>query len=181
MAVIKQSDEYIYTRENGHTERSGLVVAYPPENLLTNQGGANARLRVDVAQTGFFDGREFRAFHKFTIADGATRVYRFTAASDFIIFDNSVILDDGYVWYEFVSGGTAGGTFTDLASYRRNSLSAAMSRQSAPLIVDGSLWMATQRNRSSALRRRRGRISRSTASARNARSAHSSRLAASIR
>lgn len=34
---------------------------YPPLKLMTDADGDNARLRVDVGQTGFFDGREFLA------------------------------------------------------------------------------------------------------------------------
>ena len=44
-------------QDGTHAER---IEAYPPKVLMTDGNGSYARLRVDVGQTGFFAGREFR-------------------------------------------------------------------------------------------------------------------------
>ena len=126
MTIIKQGDEYLYTREDGHTDRSGVIVAYPPQLLLTDGGGDNARLRVDVAQTGFFDGREFRTFRRITTASGATRVFKAVVPINVILFDLRIMLTDGWIDLETRIGGTEGGTFAEvLPIIPRNSMTTA--------------------------------------------------------
>lgn len=51
---------------------STLDTATPPLDLLTDKGdGPNRRYRVDVGQTGFFAGREFRVLREFSTIAGA--------------------------------------------------------------------------------------------------------------
>lgn len=89
-------------------------VSYPPiipKVLNTSPEGPNGRLKVDVGQTGFFEGREFRTFYEFSLAEGASRVFRIEAPVDVILWDLSLTLTRGSVRLETVMGGTQGGTF----------------------------------------------------------------------
>ena len=57
-----------------------------PFKLLTDKDGPSARLRVDVAQTGFFAGRECRSFIRLNIAASSSLVVRVVSPIDFIVF-----------------------------------------------------------------------------------------------
>ena len=43
------------------------VPDFGPSDLLTSEREKYRRVRVDVGQTGFFDGREFRTFKEISI------------------------------------------------------------------------------------------------------------------
>lgn len=49
-----------------------------PSDILTTQTPGVRRVQVDVGQTGFFAGREFRSFREFSIPPGAPLVIRST-------------------------------------------------------------------------------------------------------
>lgn len=91
------------------TQRFGL-----PKSVFTddpdNQFG-ESRLQVDVGQTGFFTGREFRTFREFSIAQGATAILKFVASVDTIVQQFHVDLWTAELRVEIVTGGTHGGTF----------------------------------------------------------------------
>lgn len=71
------------------------------------------RLKVDSAQTGFFEGREFRTFIEFSIAAGASLVCRFTAPTPFILFGQRLLVDDGKIRLAAKdASGVAGGSWT---------------------------------------------------------------------
>lgn len=90
------------------------IIAQPPADLLTDGGyGDNRRLRVDVAQTGFFAGREFRSFYEFSIAAGASLVVRATLPINIILFEQGLTVDAGEIRYSARVGGTPGGTFSN--------------------------------------------------------------------
>jgi hypothetical protein len=94
-----------------HAER---VIAHSPFDLYTDGGdGPNRRLRVDVGQTGFFAGREFRTFREFNIAAGQTLVLRIVVPTDVILAQQGVELDSGSLRVVNASGGTPGGTFDE--------------------------------------------------------------------
>lgn len=104
-----------------HAER---VEAYPPKVLMTDGDGPYARVRVDVGQTGFFAGREFRTFYEFSIPSGQTRVIKVVAPIDTIVQMFSAELDLAELRVELRAGGTEGGTFsTALPSIPTNSMS----------------------------------------------------------
>ena len=88
------------------------VEAYPPKVLMTDGDGPHARMRVDVGQTGFFAGREFRTFYEFSIASGATRVIKVVAPINTIVQTFGVELDLAELRVELRGGGTEGGTFS---------------------------------------------------------------------
>lgn len=81
--------------------------------LITDPNGPNSRLRVDVGQTGFFAGREFRTFREFPTATTATFVIRAVVPINIILFGLLFDIDEGNVRIETVVGGTPGGTFSE--------------------------------------------------------------------
>jgi len=100
---------------NGDEYRSML-----PEALVTGLGPTVApRLRVDVAQTGFFEGREFRAFHDASILAAGSLVFRITVPINIIVFEQQLFTDASSIKLEAASGGTPGGTFTDITTILR--------------------------------------------------------------
>ncbi len=106
-----------------HAER---VEAYPPKVLMTDDDGPYARVRVDVGQTGFFAGREFRTFYEFNIASGASQVIKVVAPIDTIVQTFGAELDLAELRIELRYGGTEGGTFnTALPTFKANSMSSA--------------------------------------------------------
>ncbi len=99
-----------------HAER---VEAYPPKVLMTDGDGPYARVRVDVGQTGFFAGREFMAFHEYSIASGASIAVRAIAGVD--VFLEQFHLDNwaGDVRLELRSGSTVTSPFVNDIPVRR--------------------------------------------------------------
>lgn len=84
-----------------------------PHDLYTSGSETYRRLRVDVAQTGFFEGREFRTFKEISIASGATLVMRVTVPVNTILQNVRLSLDAGSIKLRTVSGGTPTGTFPE--------------------------------------------------------------------
>lgn len=92
----------------------------PIEDLLTDGGdGPNRRLRVDVGQTGFFSGREFRTFHEFT----TDTVFKVVVPINTILWFLDINLLEGECRLESVVGGTEGGSFSNtLPIFGRNNM-----------------------------------------------------------
>lgn len=92
-------------------------LAQPPATLLTDNGGSgpNARLRVDVAQTGFFAGREFRTFKEFSAATTSTYVIKIVTPINVILFEFGLEIEAGTIRIETISGGSPveGGSFSE--------------------------------------------------------------------
>lgn len=102
------------------------VEAYPPKVLMTDSDGAYARMRVDVGQTGFFAGREFRTFYEYSIPTGTTRVIRVVAPINTIVQMFQFELDLAALRVEIRTGGTPSGTWaTSLQIFAANSMSSA--------------------------------------------------------
>lgn len=91
-----------------HAER---VIAQPPAFLLT--GTTRQRIRVDVGEAGFFEGRQFRTFKEFSIAAGATYTIKFVVPINIILITQGVELDAGSIRITNSVGGTPGGTFSE--------------------------------------------------------------------
>lgn len=105
------------------THRFGLerrLITSDPDSL-----NSRPRLRVDIGQTSFFEGREFRTFFEFNIASGATAVLKYVSTVNFVLSRQELNLDDGKIRLSVVaSGGTEGGTFsTALPIIGRNRMS----------------------------------------------------------
>lgn len=100
---------------------------FGPNDLLTSERFGTRRIRVDVAQTGFFEGREFYTFQEFTIPSLAEIAIRATTPIDVILFESSLSVEAGTVRVELYSGGTAAGTFTPMPILPKNAMSTAPS------------------------------------------------------
>lgn len=95
-------------------------------NLLTGTAIETGRLRVDPAQTGFFEGREFRVSYEFNIASGTTQVIKFSCTSDFILWEQRIEVDEGFLIYKpTINPATATGFVTTIPQYGKNRMSTA--------------------------------------------------------
>ena len=111
--------------DNTYAER---VEAYPPKVLMTDGNGQYARLRVDVGQTGFFAGREFRTFYEFSIDTGASLVIKVIAGVDTILQNFGAELYLAELRVELRYGGTESGTFDSaFPLFKTNTMSTASS------------------------------------------------------
>jgi len=112
-------------QDGTHAER---IEAYPPKVLMTDGNGQYARLRVDVGQTGFFAGREFRVLREFSIASGATQVFKIVSPINSILYGFSVDLTISQLRVELVAGGTESGSFaTSITPFKTNQMTTASS------------------------------------------------------
>jgi hypothetical protein len=82
------------------------VEAYPPKVLMTDGDGPYARVRVDVGQTGFFAGREFMAFHEYSILATTSIAIRAIAGVDVFLEQFSLDNWSGDVRLELRYGST---------------------------------------------------------------------------
>lgn len=78
------------------------------------------RVRVDSAQTGFFEGREFRSYYEFSIPTATALVAKFECPVDFILFNQKLSVDAGGVRLSVHAGGTEGGVFTTVPILGKN-------------------------------------------------------------
>lgn len=118
------------------TERHGL-----PPHLFTDDPGkwdAQSRIQVDVGQTGFFQGREFRISYEYNIANGATLVFKFSSPVDFILQKQALSCDEGAVAFRAYrsDAGTPGGTFGTPAPIFANNAMAAAPEYASVITVD---------------------------------------------
>lgn len=93
----------MFTTRNGYLKRL--------TDALTSQDPDTARLQVDVGQTGFWEGREFR----FDYEISAPIVFKFSSPIDFILQSQTLLSHDGAatltVWTP--DQGTPSGVFGD--------------------------------------------------------------------
>lgn len=103
-----------------------FVSSWFTSNLITGSDIDTGRLKVDPAQTGFFEGREFRMSFPFDIASGSTQVLKFTATTDFILWEQRIEVDEGFLIYTpTTSPATASGFATPINQYGKNRMSTA--------------------------------------------------------
>ena len=87
------SDGGIVTVQTLTNTISPFIATDLPSDLYTSEKEGIRRLRVDVAQTGFFDGRQFEFIKKFT----SPVVYRFTCPVPFILQFQDLTVNAGTV------------------------------------------------------------------------------------
>ncbi len=92
------------------------------DDLLTSRRTGYGRIRVDVAQTGFWEGREFRLNYPLSIATTSQVVLRFTSPIDFVLQLQSLSASDvGILFRAYrASQGTEGGTWTPVQNLLPN-------------------------------------------------------------
>ena len=117
---------------------NGAIIE-PSPDLMTDGGyGDYRRLCVDVGQTGFFAGREFRTFAEFSIATESKLVIKVVAGVDTVIQNFGAELDLAELRIELKYGGTEGGTFaTSLPVFKTNTMSTASSYTSQVTMASG--------------------------------------------
>lgn len=122
-------------QDGTHAER---VEAYPPKVLMTDGNGSYARLRVDVGQTGFFAGREFRVLKELSIASGATQVLKIVSPIDSILYAFGLELTLSQLRVELVAGGTESGTFnSSITPFKTNQMTTASNYASQVTFATG--------------------------------------------
>jgi hypothetical protein len=96
---------------------------FGPSDLLTSERFGTRRVRVDVAQTGFFEGREFYTFQEFTIPSLGEIAIRAVTPIDVILFESGLSVENGTVRVELYNGGSAGDTWTSMPILPKNGMS----------------------------------------------------------
>ena len=132
----QDSLKLLIDRQDGtHAER---VEAYPPKVLMTDGDGSYARLRVDVGQTGFFAGREFRVLREINILSGATEVLKIVSPINTILYAFGVDLTLSQLRVELVAGGTESGAFNGVITpLKTNQMTTASSYASQVTFATG--------------------------------------------
>ena len=98
----------------------------PSDELISGGGieGTNPRIRVDVGEPSFFDGRQFRTFKELNIALSTEYVIKAVVPVNVILYGLELTLISGEIKLETVVGGTEGGAFSEtLPIFPRNTMS----------------------------------------------------------
>ena len=95
---------------------------FGPADLLTSSREGTRRLRVDLGQTGFFEGREFRSFFEYSVPSGQSVYLRATVPLNIILFSTSLTLDAGKMRMTLLAGGTEGGTWAPVPVFPKNNM-----------------------------------------------------------
>lgn len=97
------------------------VVALPPRYMTGTPGSAEQRLQVDEGQTGFFERRMFRAYAELNIPTAGPAVsFRFTSPINFILWEQTLNLDQGAARAEIFIGATPSGVWTPITAIGQN-------------------------------------------------------------
>lgn len=105
---------------------SYTIQDFGPNDLLTTGKEGTRRVKVDPAQTGFFEGREFRISYEFNISSGATQVLKFSCTSNFILWEQRISVDEGFLIYKpTINPSTSTGFVTTVQQYGKNRMSNA--------------------------------------------------------
>ena len=105
-----------------HAER---VEAYPPAKLMTDSDGDYSRLRVDVGQTNFWSGKQFRTFQKLELASAASATIRATVGVNIVLYETSFTTENSSIEVQLRAGGTATGPWTTMPVIRKNTMTTA--------------------------------------------------------
>ena len=121
--VLGNTVKKLIDRGDGtHAER---VEAYPPIKLMTDGDGDFSRLRVDVGQTNFWAGKQFRTFQKLSVASGASVAIRATVGVNIILYETSFTTENSSIEVQLRAGGTAAGPWTSIPVIRKNTMTTA--------------------------------------------------------
>lgn len=104
--------------------RHSNVQSQSMRDLTTSANREYRRVRVDMGQTGFFEGREFRTFKRLNMATNDVLYMRFTCPVDFILFDERITLNSGEIDHTAYREATnITGTWEELPVIGRNIMS----------------------------------------------------------
>lgn len=107
--------------------------AYGVGDVYANEGDLLPMTRIDgdglgsgSASEAFKESREFRSFHRFSVAPGGTFLFKFVGTVDFIILNEAISLLGGTVDVSSCRDATSvSGTWTDKTAFKQNDLSTA--------------------------------------------------------
>lgn len=91
------------------------------------------RVKVDPAQTSFFEGREYRTYKELNIPPLSTYVVKVVVGVDIIIEQFQNDIETGWLRVASVAAGTAGGTFAEtLPIFMRNGMALGSNKRYNP-------------------------------------------------
>ena len=94
-----------------------------PAVLITGTGvNPKPRLRVDVAQTSFFENREARTLYEFSIPVLGVLYLQVQVLVNTVLSSVGLEIDDGWIRMTTLAGGTPSGVFTSCSVYRKNNM-----------------------------------------------------------
>ena len=120
---IKGEDGYIVVQELSLPISGQHSIVDLPKDFYTSNLENYRRLRVDIGQTSFFQGRQFRSYYDFVLSAAEVRYFRFTSLTDFVLFDQTLTVSGGSVRLSVWTGSTASGTWTNLPVIGKNRMS----------------------------------------------------------
>lgn len=88
-------------------------VASLPSDLMTKGPDGFRRIRVDVSETGFFIGTQFRTFKEFSIPNGTSYYIKIVSGVDLILLDTELAIDSGSVRLSTYTASTPSGTWSE--------------------------------------------------------------------
>lgn len=120
---IKGEDGYIVVQELSLPTSGQHSIVDLPKDFYTSSLENYRRVRVDIGQTSFFQGKQFRSYYDFVLAAAEVRYFRFTSLTDFVLFDQTLTVSGGSVRLSVWTGATASGTWTNLPVIGKNRMS----------------------------------------------------------
>lgn len=88
------------------------IVNLPP-SMLTSPLEGYQRVKVDVGQTGYFEGRQFRAFKELSLGAGASYTVKFARSVDINIQTVDLTSDAGSIRMDVYRGATEAGVWSE--------------------------------------------------------------------
>lgn len=88
----------------------------------SSQLSRTSRVKVDIAQTGFFEGREFRTFKEFATATTSTYNIKIAVPVNVILFEFQIQAEAGSARILTLVGATEGGSFSEVLPVRSTNL-----------------------------------------------------------
>lgn len=108
-----------------------------PLAIYTGTGAdPRPRIRVDTGQTSFFENREFRFYHEFTLAAG-TSVWLRVVAPDIVVHQRDLVMVTGQIRYALVHSGTPAGAWTAKTVHRVNNVAGLPSYTGSTAVAFG--------------------------------------------
>lgn len=96
------------------TNRYGL-----PKWVITSDAedsAAGGRVKVESQNTAFYRGREFRGFLPLAVSDGVPMYFKFVAPIDFVLWSQTMVVDDGAIRFEVFVGATPTGSWAPIST-----------------------------------------------------------------
>ena len=88
------------------------IVSLPKDFVTTGPDGYR-RVRVDVSETGFFIGTQFRTFKELSISSGTSYYVKVVSTVNLILMDTQLAMDAGSVRMTLYASPTPSGTWSE--------------------------------------------------------------------